>query len=471
MTTSSINRAAPRLGGLTRPLNAAYRQLFGPSDWLMLLVAFGMVLLPALTLQVAEWAVDYGLITAICVLGTLIGFVAARSRFGELTALMLMAFIGLGLIPILAAQTVPGGMYEVVERAIIWTNDAVVGGINQDELVFTMLVGLLFWFLAYNITWHIFHIDRAWRAILPPVLIILLNAVFYSGPTPFEPYLLGFLFLALIALARSALEQREWEWYSAGVRVPKRTRTQFLVVGTVMAAVLVLLTSLAPVEPLEEQSQAFQEFLQSDPLAELSEVWNRLFAPISSDGPVSSDYYGGDSLQLSGAVQLGEQVIFTVSAPPRSQRYYWRGRVFDTYEYGKWDNGADIRLTTPTSPFIVRTEPDAARVPVQTTFTVGARSLRLVHSVPQTAQVDLATVPRPPARRHLHRHRPRQHRHRRPTARRQRALPGLDSQPPAVPPHDAGRRQPTGVRPRRPNCQSGGRGHTLRQGQTPPRWW
>jgi len=390
MTTSTL-RGLPRSGTVTRILQTAYRQLFGPSDWLMLAVAIGMVLLPAFTLQAAEWSVDYGLIFITAIIGTLIGFIAARSHLGELIALSVMSLIGSGLILILAAQGLAGGMPEVVSRTFFWINDAFTGGINQDELVFTLLVALLFWFLAYNVTWHIFHIDRAWRAILPSAMIILLNAVFYSGPTPFEPYLLGFMFLTLLVLARSALEQREWEWFNAGVRVPKRTRGQFLLVGGVMAAVLVMLTAIAPVEPLENQAQSFQKFMQSDPLSEISEVWNRLFAPLNTDGPVSSDYYGGDSLQLSGAVQLGEQVIFTVSAPQGSRRYYWRGRVFDTYEYGKWDSGAQYRLISPTAPLVVRLEPDAARQSVQTLFTVGARSMRLIHSLPQLAQVELGT--------------------------------------------------------------------------------
>lgn len=388
-TTTTRGWLSPQ--NFARPFVTAYRQLFGPSDWLMLVVAAGMALLPAFTLQAAEWSVDYNLIFFISILGTLIGFVAARSAMGEFIALIVMGTIGTGLILIVAAQSVPGGMPEVITRTSQWLNDAFNNGINQDTLIFTLLVALLFWFLAYNITWHIFHVDRAWRAILPPAMIILLNAVFYSGVNVFEPYLFGFMFLTLLVLARSALEQREWEWFNAGVRVPKRTRGQFMIVSGLIAIVLVLLTAIAPIDPLQAQAEAFQEFMQSDPLAEISEVWNRLFAPLNTDGPVSSDYYGGDSLQLSGAVQLGDQTIFTVNVPPGQRRYYWRGRVFDTYEYGKWSSAAQIRLTTPTAPLILRLEQDAARQSITAIFTVGARSLRLIHALPQIARVELAT--------------------------------------------------------------------------------
>ena len=61
----------------------------------------------------------------------------------------------------------------VVSRSLEWTVDAFSGGINTDELVLTLLVAILFWFLAYNADWHIFRLDRVWRVVLPPGLILL----------------------------------------------------------------------------------------------------------------------------------------------------------------------------------------------------------------------------------------------------------------------------------------------------------
>lgn len=391
MTSASIRRASSRRqSSFFTPLINAYRQLFGPSDWLMLVVTFGLVLMPVLTLGAAEWEVEMPVVTAIALFGVLLGFIMARSHFNEFIGLVMMAMTGAGLLAITAGLSVDGGTSSVITRMVEWLNDAVTGGINQDPLVFTLLVGLLLWFLAYNTTWHVFRVDRPWRAILPPALIIVLNAVFYEGDNAFELYLFVFLFLALIALARSALEQREWEWFNNGVRVPKRTRRQFLFVGAGLAAIMVMLAWFVPVNSLDEQLQKFQEFLRSDPLAEMSEVWNRLFAPLSAEGPTSADYYGGDRLELSGAVQLGDQMILAIAAP-NDRRYYWRSRIFDTYELGAWGSAAAIRLTTPTSPTELPLTPDLSRVPVTATFTVGARSLRIIHAAPQVTRIDLAT--------------------------------------------------------------------------------
>ncbi|HEX2618583.1 MAG TPA: transglutaminaseTgpA domain-containing protein, partial [Phototrophicaceae bacterium] len=257
-------------------------------------------------------------------------------------------------------------------------------------LVFTLLVGALFWFLGYNAAWHVFRIDRVWRVILPPGLILVTNTVFYTKPDDLNAYLAIYMFLALLLIARSNLDAREWEWYTNGIRIPPSLRGQFLRVGAALALLAMLVAWTVPSGNLQTQLDSFQEFLRSEPLTQLNEFWNRLFTPIETEGPTSADYYGGESLELSGAIKLGDQEVFYVNAP-QGKRYYWRSRVFDTYERGRWTPGADVRLTTPSSPFSIITSPDAARETVEQTFTIALRSSRLVYTAPQPASVTLAT--------------------------------------------------------------------------------
>ncbi|HRF98952.1 MAG TPA: hypothetical protein PLZ51_27265, partial [Aggregatilineales bacterium] len=98
----------------------------------------------------------------------------------------------------------------------------------------------------------------------------------------------------------------------------------------ILALVTVGAGALVPSDDVQERLDDFQQFLQSDVLKELSEFWNRLFSPIEAQGPVTADYYGGDSLDLGGAIRLGDGTVFLVQAPA-NRRYYWRSRIFDTY--------------------------------------------------------------------------------------------------------------------------------------------
>lgn len=379
-----------------RRIASAWRNFFAPGDFPTLIFSAILLLMPALSLNAAGWPLDLQTLIPSLLLSILFGFLLSRSQYNELLGLMISGIYGVCFVLLIAAINDPGdlgdGVYNVFSRFFAWVVDATSGGINQDDLVFTLLVSGLFWFLGYNLAWHLFRVDRVWRAILPPALILITNSVYYTGDANLNIYLIVFMFITLLLLVRSNLDSREWDWYVKGVRVPSKVRNQVFRVGAVMALVVLLGAWIVPMNDIEERLNNFQEFLQADPLTELSELWNRLFAAAETQGPTTADYYGSDSLQLGGAIRLGEEVVFLVSAPP-TRRYYWRSRVFDAYDNGRWVSAADTRVTAPEAPFEVRHEnylPDA-RVSVQQTFIMGVSASRLVYAAPQPLRVDLAT--------------------------------------------------------------------------------
>lgn len=377
-------------GRLARSWQNTRRRLFRAGDLWSLLLVITLIVFPVLALNAAEWPLSLGVLLPAAILSVLLGFVLARSDFGEFLSLVIATAYGLGVILLLTAGQEVGGMAAVIDRLTLWLTDAFGGGVNQDPIAFTLLVGMLFWTLGFNAAWHVFHIDRVWRVILPPAVILLTNSAFYNGNASLEPYIVGFMFASLVLIAHSSLDEREWDWYTHGIRVPRRLRGQFLRVGAVLAAVAVFGAWLIPTNSLQEQLNDFQAFMRSDPLRELSELWGRLFQTVEAEGPTSADYYGGDSLNLTGAIQLGDQEVLIAQAP-LDRRYYWRSRVFDTYELGQWSSGASIRLTTPQSPLNIVLEADRSRVLVEQRFVVAMRSTRLVYGAPQLQTVDLAT--------------------------------------------------------------------------------
>src|SRR6185369_10699140 len=148
----------------------SWRTLFTPGDMTALVIAIVLLLMPVLSLSAAGWPLDLRTVIPTMVLSILFGFLLSRSHYNELVALVMSAVYGIGIVLLLAAINEPGGLGEgaisVFSRVFRWATDAVSGGINQDDLVFTLLVAVLFWFLGYNVAWHIFRIDRVWRVIL-----------------------------------------------------------------------------------------------------------------------------------------------------------------------------------------------------------------------------------------------------------------------------------------------------------------
>ncbi|MBK8020708.1 MAG: hypothetical protein IPK19_04565 [Chloroflexi bacterium] len=390
MTTAAI-----RFNSVAKRLGTAWRAFFSPGDFYAWLVAAGLLLAPALALQAAGWLVDLRTVLPIIVLSLVFGFLLARSQYNELLCLIISTIYGTCFTLLIAALNEPTGFGESIVQVFLrlsrWVYDAATGGINQDELVFTVLIAGLFWFLGFNLIWHIFRIDRVWRAILPPALILITNQVYYTGPVSIDLYLVAFLFLALLLMVRSALDAREWDWYVSQVRVPRKLRGQFYLVGVLFAAIVLLAAWIVPQRDLQDRLQRFQQFMQSETLMEMAELWNRLFTTAEMAGP-TSDYYGGDSLQLGGAIRLGDQVVMLVSAPP-GRRYYWKSRSFDVYDYGVWKSAAEVRLTDPEAPLSVEHEDyvAGARVPVQQTFTFALNASQLIYAAPEVLSVDLPT--------------------------------------------------------------------------------
>ena len=401
-----ISRANNRPG--RRRSRSRWRSPISLDDASAMVVVAVLVLMPLLTLDIAGWPVDFDTILPVALVGVVLGWLIARSRFGEISALIITSLYGLLAVVLVAALNLNLPMQDALEsvaaRSYEWAVDAITGGVNTDELVFTLLVAILFWFIAFNADWHVFRLDRVWRVILPPGLILLVNLVFFTGGESLDVYLFGFLLMALVLIVRSNLDRREWDWHLRGVRVPRMVRRQFAVIGILLSLLALALAWGVPSSNLQERLNAFQRFLASDPIERMAEAWNRLFAPMEGEGSATSDYYGADLLNLGGAISLGDDVVFTVDAPPSDTRYYWRSRVFERYADGQWSPSADLRITDRSAPLEVAMNREVigrARQALRQRFTIGAASTRIYYAAPQphliegTGRIDLIYTDKP----------------------------------------------------------------------------
>jgi len=362
------------------------RDFFARGDFVAMLLALVVLLAPSLALLASGWALDPVLLLGSSVLGVLVNTLLARSRYDELFTFLASGLLGLFSLLLLAALSLRMNFFsalrQVVERLATWLLDAFSGGINQDDLAFSLLVAALFWILAYNAVWHIFRLERAWRAALPSAVLLVLAVILYEGETSLDPYVLAFVLAVLLLFVRSSLDARQWAWYNSGFRIPPNFRQQMVRAGALLALIVVSAAWIVPSANLRERLDSFQEFLRSDPLQALADLANRLLTPIEADGPPSTDYYGGDSLNLGGAIRLGDQPILLVDAP-RQDRYFWRARVFERYDGGRWSPSATWRVTDGSAPLDVIVDADilgAERVAITQSFTIASSGLRLFHA-------------------------------------------------------------------------------------------
>ncbi len=374
--------------------NELWQTYIASGDVTALLISIVLLLMPAFALNAAGIPLQLGLAIPVVIISLLFGYFLSRSRYNELYALLVSGLYGLLTVVMLAAfqnsLNPIRGLEIVVIRTVEWLVDAATGGINQDALVLSMVVSALFWFFGYNTAWHIFRIDRVWRVIVPPALILLLIMIVYVGESNLDLYLMTFALMALLLIVRSNLEAREWDWYVNRVSVPRSLRRQFIAVGTAISLLALVFAWAIPTGNLQERLDNFQQFLASDPVRELAEFWSRLVEPIESEGPATADYYGGDSLNLGGAIQLGDQVIMLIDATT-GNRLYWRSRVFERYSNGRWMPSATRRVPDLIAPLEIVIPPDTAlgRLSLNQTITMSSPS-RLIYAAPQPVSVSLA---------------------------------------------------------------------------------
>ncbi|MBN1966343.1 MAG: transglutaminase domain-containing protein, partial [Anaerolineae bacterium] len=290
--------------------------------------------------------------------------------------------------------SLPERLYSITARGGAWLVALFGDGVSQDNIVFVLFLSILFWFLGHNTAWHIFRVDRVWRAILPPGLVIVVNVFYYTGTAPLGVYMALYAVLALLLVVRSNIDNQEWEWYRQHIAFPPELRGQFLRWGAVLAILLVGVAWVLPNGAENENLERIHEFLSSDPLEELNRLFNRLFASLDSTGLATADYYGGNSLQLGGAIQLGDQPVMLIDTTPflgPGTRYYWRSRVFAEYNNGIWTPVAEIRLTVSEPGYTIEDVPavPGSREPVQQRFTMVVEASRLVYAASQPVVLNL----------------------------------------------------------------------------------
>ena len=362
-------------------------------------MTWGMVVITALALERAGWVANARPLFYVSTLAVLTGFLFARSRFPEAVALLLSSLYAAATVLLSnALLLVEGGTlwqrsYTLLRDVTSWATAAVVGGQPpHDEIVFVLFLSVLFWYLGYNAAWHVFRIDRPWRVIAPTGLVLVTNQFYYQGPRSLDRYLVIFVVLSLLLLVRSHLKTRESLWFSHYVSFPPRVRRAFYLSGGALAVLLVAMAWVAPAGTDDNSLQRVRDLLSEDTLNRWFELWNRLFSSIEGEGLASSDYYGGDTLELSGAVQLGNQPVLMVEAP-YGPRYYWRSTVYEVYEASswRWKHIRTVRAYTDEAGMelnIGTNAPDVRQV-IDQRFTVLMPSSELIYVAPQPVQLGL----------------------------------------------------------------------------------
>ncbi len=390
-STASKQKTPPLPDRILGYMRRRWRRTFARGDISAILLSVGLLWMPALALRTAAWTEGLLILLPIIIIALFSSFFLARSRFSELTALLISTLYGFSTIIIAHVLALPGPLSftqrfpELADRIHRWTSAVSSGGSGTDNLIFAIFLSILFWYLAHNTIWHLIRLERVWRAVIPPGLVLVINQERYAGDADLNLYLIGFLFFTLLLVIHIHIQTREYEWSRQRVRYSARVRRNFMRIGAVMTIVILLLGWLVPTGYGEDIWDKFSGSLGEDVFAQISKLWTRLFSSLEGQGIATTDYYGGDRLDLTGAVQLGEEPVMEISVDRNMQdiRLYWRSTSFTVYDGRGWDSRGSVRAYKDSDDmnFNVGTYAEQRQFTQEITLFIPASSL--VYGAPQ----------------------------------------------------------------------------------------
>jgi hypothetical protein len=116
----------------------------------------------------------------------LVSYALACSRFDELFALISSGLYGILFSWLFVSWSLSSDLGEGLNATLVrvaeWVVNLLNGQFDPDPLVLTLFACILFWFMGYNLTWHIFRLGQSFRAVLSPAIIMVANMIYIAQP-------------------------------------------------------------------------------------------------------------------------------------------------------------------------------------------------------------------------------------------------------------------------------------------------
>ncbi len=311
-------------------------------DWPAVLLLIAAIYVAATRLNATHWTEELNIIQTISLVGVIAGLALGKSTFSP-AVVRIFAFVygaftifwQLGLT-IGTGVLWPERMMSMGNRLLIILDQIFQQKPVTDNLFFDLLMGFLFWTLSvyagYSLTRH----GNAWRAIIPAgiTMIVVHNYDPYLAIRTW--FLAGFIFLSLFLIARMHFIHLKYRWKNEGTYLPPYVSIDSLRLGLLTTVILVLFAWTVPAIA-SAVPQAEQIWLNATrPWMDVRNQLSNVFYSLQASVGVVTDFYG-DNLPLGRGNPLSDTTIMSIEAPPRpasNVRYYWRSRVYDTYEEG-----------------------------------------------------------------------------------------------------------------------------------------
>jgi len=302
--------------------------------WLTVLLVLSTLLVVVWSVQRAHWVKEVPALGWVVLGAIALGLLAAKARGPAALLHLVSSLAGLLFVGWLMTGVVPGASWEehLVElgsRVLAWFLAAFRGGISNDSVPFGFFLTVLAWAISYWTIWSVSRGGRAWLALGPSLIAILVNLSHFPGSTGVLFALYVGLALLLVVRINARQQQNAWERsqtdYGTG-----HALNLFHEAAWATALIVLLAWQLPLLQSVPVVRTAWRNL--TSPWTNAETEFGRLFSSLRS--AKNAPLHTFDSaLPFRGQVNLGQNVVMTVAAEIPD---YWRARSYDVYTSKGW---------------------------------------------------------------------------------------------------------------------------------------
>lgn len=311
------------------------------------LFLFLTVLFSAWRLQSTDWVEGLEHVRNVALLGLIIGLALGQSAFQKRGVIflsigyMLVIFIWqwFGYMEFSKEESYIGDRLLILAgRLLTGMSEFAAGRPVKDPLFFLALLYIPYWFTAlfsgYQLTRH----ANALASVLPGGILMFIIYLNHYTTRDYSWLFGAYLFAAILLLGRIKYNADRIKWKEQRVQISAESSMDINNAIMVCAAVLILAVWIAPYTlPYNTEARKAWQKVSANWFSENDQIDN-MFAAVKKDNVPSSDFYRNE-LALGTRATQSEAIAFLAYTPLAARdfpRLYWRGRVYDRFEEGRW---------------------------------------------------------------------------------------------------------------------------------------
>ena len=305
-----------------------------------------MLFLASFSLEDTVWVADLNRVTTLALLGVTIGLALGQSQFNVRISFWLGLISSIEFLSWQVIFTSSGNVSWVGKASLLFIrihdvlNQLVRNQPLQDGVLFFIAMTFLFWFLGlfsgYNLTRH----GKPWITLLIAGAVIFIVQLFQ--PSMLRNNLLSAVYVFLFLFLNSRLKylSSHLDWEKQHTAEDKETYSTINRFAILLALIIIIIAWNTPYLIKATTSGSKEQLELRDRFKGVWVTAENFFAPFKQKLIYQRGFLG-DVLTLGTSRSTKEDLLFTVTPPSFDfyrNRYYWRGRYYERYQSGFWQN-------------------------------------------------------------------------------------------------------------------------------------